>query len=81
VKGFTLKAFVQSKETQLYLTPRGDWAREQNDAMRFNNASEALEYCLERHIYRVRIILNFGKNEYDLDLDLEKPWKRFFSPL
>lgn len=68
-----MKAFVQSKDTQLYLGPNGDWVQDRSQAMQFKTASEALEHCLKHHIERVRITLNFGKNEYDLDFDLEQP--------
>ncbi len=71
MKGFGLKAFVQSKDTQFYLAPDGGWVQERSQAMHFKNASEALEYCLTHHIERIRVILNFGKNEYDLDLDMD----------
>jgi hypothetical protein len=76
-KGFGVKAFVRSKDTQLYLAHDGNWVQERSKAVHFNNASEALEHCLARKIERVRIVLNMGKNEYDLDLDLEHPWKTF----
>lgn len=69
-----MKAFVQSKDTQLYLAPGGAWVEERTRAMEFKNASEALDYCLEHKIKRTRIILNFGKNEYDLDLDPGAHW-------
>jgi hypothetical protein len=78
MKGFRVKAFVQSKDTQRFLTPDGEWGQERCQALQFKNASEALEFCLQHHIKRFRIILNFGKNEYDLDLELDRSWMRFF---
>lgn len=65
-----MKAYVQNKETQLYLGPKGKWVKEKPQAKTFIGSSEAVDYCLKNHIPQACIVLDFGGKQFDVKVEM-----------
>ena len=55
-----MNVLVQHLETRLYLTRKGDWTRLNGNPAEFENAVEAISFCIQRSLRDVRLVTNPG---------------------
>ena len=52
-----MKILLQHTGSRLYFKSAGDWVQEENEARAFKSALEAIEFCEQRQITGVEIVL------------------------
>jgi hypothetical protein len=64
-----MKVIIQKRSNRRFLTPNGQWTNARERARNFNKSIIALQFCLERELYDVWIVLTFLELERDFHLD------------
>jgi hypothetical protein len=62
--------YLQQRATKLYLTREGEWTEHAAEAVTVKNLAEALAYCRKYQLSGMDIVLKFGREEYDVRLEL-----------
>ena len=63
-----MKVVLQQRATELYFEGEGRWVKDAGQAFNFRNSLEAIDYCVERQISGVEIVLRFADPRYDIRL-------------
>lgn len=65
-----MRILLQKKESGLYLQSDGSWTRNASEAMDFLSSTRAIEYCADRRIAGVQLVLKFEQQLYDIVLPM-----------
>ena len=63
-----MKVVLQHKKTRLYFKRHGQWVSSAARAKNFRSSLTAMDYCLNRKVADVQIILMFSDAEYNIPL-------------
>lgn len=61
-----MRILVQHCETGLFLAEDSTWTSSDRDALIFRGTAQALDYCMERKMQNVRILLRFSNGVEDV---------------
>jgi hypothetical protein len=63
-----MRIVLEDQKTKKFLGARG-WTREQGSARDFRSSVAALDYCFQKQIREVRILLAFDEKKFNFYLD------------
>lgn len=64
-----MRILIQQVGTGLFLKACGQWVQDKSQAQAFDTSNHAVEFCQERGLQQVQILLSFSDSRYDLVLD------------
>ena len=62
--------YLQQRQTRRYLTADGGWTDQPERALTILNVTDALDYCRRFKLCEMDIVLKFGREEYDVRLEV-----------
>jgi hypothetical protein len=71
-EGTSMKRLIRNQTTRLFYKGVGQWTKEQDDALNFNNSVEAIEAARTERMKDCEILLAFKDSRFDIPLPLGK---------
>ena len=65
-----VRKYLQRRKSRRFLKANGEWTEDITEAVEIKNVTEALTYCRRFKLNNMDIVLKFGREEYDIRLEI-----------